>query len=263
MHQCSAKRDILGKKLQIYEGDGAIRNVIRYDSKRTKKQVPSEMLCSAKHPLSKTLKLRRCKILEALGSNITIDGIVNRLNDQGIQIESKIVQYELINLKQMGFNIRDDKMNYILTDHIKLDVNPMLLEKYNPVKVEHIEGNIQEAIIKYQNSVPPKLVDNLIRYGNDGTKGDKFESVVADYFTFLGYETTYLGQGKGRVADVIAKYRDSNYQNSYAVIVDAKATNAKYSFPASDIRKMKEYINDHGKELLQDLIPKHFIFFCK
>jgi hypothetical protein len=261
IRKCSEKRDVLGTKLQIYESVEEIRNILRYDAKRTRKQVLSEMLCSNHHPLAKNLQLRRAKILEVLQAAITIESIVNKLIDDGIQIDNDIVHYELINLEQIGFEIRNDGMNYVLVDRIKLDINPILLDEYQPVQTTGVEKNILDAVLRYQSSVPPKLVDNLIRYGNDGTKGQEFESVVADYFTFLGYETTYLGQGRGRVADVIAKYRDTNYQNSYAVIVDAKATNTQYNFPAPDIRKMKEYINEHGMELLHDLIPRHSFSF--
>ena len=76
----------------------------------------------------------------------------------------------------------------------------------------------------------------------------------------MGYESQCLGQGHGRVADVIAKYRDNAYPKSYALIVDAKAYE-KYTFPAGDVRKMKEYIKFHGEELMQDMIPNHAFAF--
>lgn len=83
---------------------------------------------------------------------------------------------------------------------------------------------------------------------------------VEKIFSVMGYEATCLGQGHGRVADVIAKYRDSHYAKSYGLIIDAKAYE-RYNFPAGDVRKMKEYIMLHGPELLQDQIPQHAFAF--
>ena len=66
--------------------------------------------------------------------------------------------------------------------------------------------------------------------------------------------------GKGRVADVIAKYRSHLYAKSYGIIIDAKAYQ-KYNFPAGDLRKMKEYISLHGEYLLEEKIPRHVFAF--
>lgn len=59
---------------------------------------------------------------------------------------------------------------------------------------------------------------------------------------------------------MIAKYRAPSYPKSYGLIIDAKAYE-KYPFPAGDVRKMKEYINLHGVELMQDMIPRHAFAF--
>ena len=69
-----------------------------------------------------------------------------------------------------------------------------------------------------------------------------------------------MGQGHGRVADVIAKYKTTLYPRSYGLIIDAKAY-ARYTFPAGDVRKMKEYIDLHGAELLSERIPNHAFAF--
>ena len=105
--------------------------------------------------------------------------------------------------------------------------------------------------------MPSRLVDNLIRYGYGGTEtAALFEASVDKFFKLLGYDSNCLGQGHGRVADVIAKYRAAQYAKSYGLIIDAKAY-PKYPFPAGDVRKMKEYIELHGAELLADT---HFIW---
>ena len=45
-----------------------------------------------------------------------------------------------------------------------------------------------------------------------------------------------------------------------SIIIDAKAY-SKYNFPAGDVRKMKEYIELHGAELLAERIPRHAFAF--
>lgn len=64
----------------------------------------------------------------------------------------------------------------------------------------------------------------------------------------------------GRVTDVIAKYRTPSYPKSYGPTIDTKAYE-KYSFPTGDVRKMKKYIDLHGAELLQHMIPNHAFAF--
>ena len=59
---------------------------------------------------------------------------------------------------------------------------------------------------------------------------------------------------------MIVKYRASSYPKSYGLIVDAKAY-SRYTFPVGDVRKMKEYIDLHGPELLADRIPQHAFAF--
>jgi hypothetical protein len=113
----------------------------------------------------------------------------------------------------------------------------------------------------YDGSIPSRIVADLIRYGYDGRKSSTlFEMTVNSMFKFLGYESEHLGEGKGRVADVIAKYRSHLYAKSYGIIIDAKAYQ-KYNFPAGDLRKMKEYISLHGEYLLEEKIPRHVFAF--
>lgn len=77
----------------------------------------------------------------------------------------------------------------------------------------------------------------------------------------------YIGS-KSRILDFIddiiiktyGNYKDSIMSKSYGLIIDAKAY-SKYNFNAPDIRKMKEYINLHQKELMIEMIPHHAYAF--
>ena len=70
--------------------------------------------------------------------------------------------------------------------------------------------------------------------------------------------------GKSSICGVFrtetAKYKTTPYPRSYGLIIDAKAY-ARYTFPAGDVRKMKEYIDLHGAELLSERIPNHAFAF--
>ncbi len=179
----------------------------------------------------------------------------------GIDTDEETLGFDILNLRQAGIHISKEQTFYRLMDTIKLDIVPEQKPLTIQQKVAGIEKQIEHYVMVYEDSLPPKLVDNLIRYGYDGTNSATlFEATIATLFSFMGYETQNLGQGHGRVADVIAKYRDSFYSKSYGLIIDTKAYE-KYTFLSGDVRKMKEYILLHGKELLQDMIPQHAFAF--
>lgn len=71
-----------------------------------------------------------------------------------------------------------------------------------------------------------------------------FEKHVNAAFTILGYETTLLGQGQGRVPDGLALELD----NSYAIIWDAKIRSDGYGMGTDD-RAIREYITTQSREL--------------
>lgn len=72
-----------------------------------------------------------------------------------------------------------------------------------------------------------------------------FERKCGDAFRALGFEVTVLGQGKGRVADVLALARSEGY----AVIIDAKAYASGFSLNATEERKLKEYAEKYTEEM--------------
>lgn len=250
--------------LAIYTTNHEVDMLLRYSAKSTKKYVPSEMLCSYHHPFHELIQNRRCKILEVLSGcqTMDIDVLTQRLVELGLDTDRQTTEFDLINLQQAGFQLFKERNTYNLTDKLELDIKPETVILTQGQRVDALEKKIEESVIKYSDTIPARLVDNLIRYGHDGTNSAAlFEATVEKFFMHLGYETEYLGQGHGRVADVIVKYKDAAYPKSYAIIIDAKAYDNKYSFPAGDVRKMKEYINFHGPTLLQENIPNHAFAF--
>lgn len=260
----AGKIDVYGKELLVYTTTDEVDKVLRYDVKSTIKYIPSEMLCSKKHPFSKVIQIRRAYVLEMLrkSSIISKAELVNNLIEKGIDIDEETLEFDIINLRQAGVQIFKEGNCYTLKDKIKLDICSSCDKKDVKNGLTDIDKTIEQYIIKYADSLPARLVEDLVRYGNGGPESaNMFEISVEKFFTNIGYDAKCLGQGHGRVADVIACYKADKYANSYGLIIDAKAYSRPYSFPSADVRKMKEYIELHGNELLEDKIPKHAFVF--
>jgi hypothetical protein len=71
-----------------------------------------------------------------------------------------------------------------------------------------------------------------------------FEKHVNAAFTVLGYETTLMGQGQGRVPDG----RAVAVEDFYAILWDAKARADGYSLGRDD-RVIREYVTTQSREL--------------
>ncbi len=88
-----------------------------------------------------------------------------------------------------------------------------------------------------------------------GLKPEKaFETKLRYLFTILGYNTTELGQGRGREPDGITISNDGN-AGYYAIIYDAKAREKDYSIGTQD-REIVEYIKNKQRELQRQRVDK-------
>lgn len=222
------------------------------------------MLCSGRYAFPRIVQKRRMSILEALNGNreIQIDALLSLLVSQGIEIDEELLRFELINLKQAGIDIQNEGSVYRLMDRVELDVdrienaNVTVEEQRHAIQTEaDIERTIEQNVVAYAQTIPAGIVTNLIRFGLGGRNtATMFEATVSRFFEQIGYSAEHLGQGRGRVADVIAKYHGTPVPLSYGLIIDAKAYEC-YDFPVGDVRKMKEYINLHTTELMEDHIP--------
>jgi hypothetical protein len=259
-------KKIYNRKLQLYTTTYDVDRALQYSARSTVKYIPQEMLCSDHHPFAEIIQQRRVSILKMLRQkqSMPIKEMVNTMVSSNIDTNEETLAFDILNLQQAGIQITKEQNYYRLLDNIKLDV--IADQMASNVKMEGVEKEIELYVAKYADSLPPRLIDNLIRYGSGHDEKNSavlFEITIDRLFSFMGYKSQYLGQGYGRVADVIAKYKDMFPPKSYALIIDAKAYK-EYTFPAGDVRKMKEYIKFHGKELMQDMIPHHaFAFISK
>jgi hypothetical protein len=79
-------------------------------------------------------------------------------------------------------------------------------------------------------------------------------AIVAYFDGILGYNTTELGQGRGREPDGIAISNDGN-AGYYAIIYDAKAREKDYTIGTQD-REIVEYIKNKQRELQRQRVDK-------
>lgn len=253
--------DVYGKSLPTYTTVYEVDRVLQYAAASTTKYVPQEMLCSDHHPFTEVVQQRRVAILKRLSRSpyLPISQLLEQVKADGIDTDEETLAFDILNLQQAGIRIYKERSFYKLADKINLDEIKERIPLHQ--QVGGIEKQIEHYVTIYADSLPVRLVDNLIRYGYDGTNSAAlFEMTIDKFFSNMGYESQCLGQGHGRVADVIAKYRAPLNPMSYGLIIDAKAYE-KYTFPAGDVRKMKEYIGLHGAELMQDMIPRHAFAF--
>jgi len=100
-----------------------------------------------------------------------------------------------------------------------------------------------------------KKLEELVKIS--GTTLERlFEKYIDATFTILGYETSLLGQGKGRNPDGLA----FSFDDSYGIIWDAKIRENKYSMGTED-RTIKEYITTHSREVKKKRMLKNIYYF--
>lgn len=210
--------DVLGKSLPLYTTVYEVDRVLQYAARSTVKYIPQEMLCSDHHPFAEVVQQRRVAILTCLAQKPYMENseLLAAVIALGIDTDEETLAFDILNLRQAGIQISKERLFYRLTDKIKLDIVPEQKSMTTQQKVAGVEKQIEHYVMAYEDSLPSRLVDNLIRYGYDGINSAAlFEMTVEKLFSFMGYEAQCLGQGHGRVADVIAKYRDSFYAKSY------------------------------------------------
>lgn len=246
-----------GQNLACYEICDVADRVLRTTAKSSIKYIPEEMLCSVKHPFCAYVQRRRYLELKALnqGKTIRMTDLIALLLKEGVDITEETLKFDIINFKNIGLRVERELELVRLLDKVELDGNTKRAKEATPVE-EGIEEEIKHYVTMYEDTIPAKLINNLLlnAYSEIGSP-TLFEGAVCNFFSFMGFESQLLGQGRGRVADVIAKYRSPRPVESYAIIVDAKAYSV-YDFPAADVRKMKEYINKHTPQLMEEHISK-------
>lgn len=129
---------------------------------------------------------------------------------------------------------------YTLTNRGKL-----LLELYgNEFRIE--KHNDLRTIAGSTNNVD--IISELRMASKDSYNPDKFEKVVKDFFSLIGFDATWLG-GAGKT-DVLLKASGAPL-DSFIVTVDAKATSAStVTDGLVDFDTLKEHQKKHGSDYI-------------
>ena len=98
------------------------------------------------------------------------------------------------------------------------------------------------AILPRMAAHEENLIDAAKKSGTSLERA--FEKSIHAAFTILGYETTLLGQGQGRIQDGLA----IDFDNSYAILWDGKVRKDGYSMGTDD-RTIREYITTQSRDL--------------
>ncbi|MGA3038169.1 MAG: hypothetical protein ABSE64_11880 [Vulcanimicrobiaceae bacterium] len=106
-----------------------------------------------------------------------------------------------------------------------------------------------------QLSIGAPAIAEACRLHNKSVNSE-FERRVGTAFTILGFLVESLGQGKGVVADGVAKCPE----RQWAVIYDAKVRGSGYRLLTEDRRKFRDYINIHQQRLTSEGIRR--IYFA-
>ncbi|HUW82031.1 MAG TPA: hypothetical protein VMZ31_04435 [Phycisphaerae bacterium] len=185
-----------------------------------------------------------------------------------------------LNLWQPGDDLAD---NYVAFKHIHEELAELFAREsgksFGLYEVEHVfwfrGGNPYEPVVRPKpdggagttvvlpppisrlpDSYVPPIVAILPRMAMNepeliqaakasGTSLERaFEKSVNAAFTILGYDTTLLGQGQGRVPDG----RAVDVDNGYAILWDAKVRSDGYSMGTDD-RTIREYIRTQSRQL--------------
>jgi hypothetical protein len=131
---------------------------------------------------------------------------------------------------------------------VKDEEKEKMIESSIEIKFEDIL-TLPESYVPPVVAILPKMAQNEPKLEEIAKKSgiqlpNAFEKYVNSAFTILGYETTPLGQGLGRVPDGVA----IDHDNSYAIIWDAKVRTDGYSMGTDD-RTIREYISTQSREL--------------
>ena len=143
-------------------------------------------------------------------------------------------------LKQAKFVMNISAEKFTLTNRGKL-----FLERYSEIFCINKKENIDNGI-KTTNSID--IISELRMASKDSYNPDKFEKIVKDFFTLIGFDAEWLG-GAGKT-DVLLKSTGSPL-DSFVVTVDAKTTTSSaVTDGLVDFDTLKEHQKKHGSDYI-------------
>lgn len=221
------------------------RTLGKSTSKKIYKNVSYEMLASRAQIGNETLRTRRALILDVLNQKKNKMLNYKKINEYLLKNNSSISKADfiddIIKLQNLGLLIETIGDSIVLKENINLNI-PIFHTQDEIIKKE-IKKIIDYVIYNTKN-LDQNLIEKIIEQSFSGRKYCKeFEDSVFElYNKVIGFEGIKLGGVGNREPDSLLWYRASNNNDSYGLIVDAKAYSKGFRINTNSSRQMNDYI---------------------
>ncbi len=114
----------------------------------------------------------------------------------------------------------------------------------NGIPSSKVSTEVTSKILPKKLAYIPLILKDFLEVAKAKEDPQVFEDHTATLFTMLGFEVIKMGQGKGRIYDVLAIGRGNNW--TYTLIIDTKGRESSdYTINAKDERTIIEYIKTY------------------
>ena len=235
------------------EGRKAFRRSIG-SSRETKiiKNISYEMLASRKQSGSKFLRDRRALILELLqkkkGRFLTFDEVEKYIEKNNSEITKDEFQIDLLGFENIGLQITKMGTKVALNENLYLNF-PIFKE--NKKQIDKQVSKLIKNVTSTSENIPKEFISKIIKEAFSGKELCKeFEESVFQLFNdLIGFEGIKLGGHFKREPDSLHWYRVMTGDQSYGLIVDAKAYSKGFRLNTDFSRQMMDYIFTYTKIL--------------
>jgi len=227
------------------------------------KNVSYEMLSSRKQTGSKILRDRRALLLELMnkrkGKLLSFEDIQKYLSKNNSKITDIDLGDDLKKLQNLGLMIETVGKSVVLKENINLNI---------PIFTTHtkeIQKEIQKMVDdlkKLSLSIDEGFMEKIITeaYSGKGKCKEFEDSVFELYRDSIGFDGIKLGAIGSREPDSLFWYKVEDANDSYGLIVDAKAYSKGFKINTDSSRQMNDYIYSFTKklEIEQGVSRSHF-----
>ena len=205
---------------------------------RIPKKVFWEMLAT-KEKSRDYIRTRRTLILQEIGKkSLSVQALQQMLTDNGFNESEKTILSDLKGLEQIGLNIQQHQNGYFLRDTIQHLTIPV------PTAGNTVKDEVQELIDQCRERLEYVSHDYLIliEQSFSGDSNRAFEMKTVELLVEqCGFNGLHLG-GANRPDGLIFT---EELPEDYGVIIDTKAYKESFNVPASERRKMIQYVNEN------------------
>lgn len=226
---------ITGEGLRVYRG-----SMGRSKHKKVTKNVYWEMFAT-KGLNREYIRTRRALILQELersSSAVSLASIKQMLETSGFHESLRVIENDILGIKNCGIRIKKEDVKYKLLDSIK----PLLIPTISitaELKNKEMEDK-KDELLNALTSLQAKHI-NLVELATDGRQNRPFEMSVIQLLKEI-YGFTAIHMGGGRKPDGGAYTRAGC---CYDLILDTKAYSSEYSLPINQADAMVRYIEEY------------------